>query len=88
MVLLPLPVPVPLPFTCVFYTEFALGLTALDAVGILVGKCVDLDLNLYLPALDVDAVGLSAIGHSTICQNFVVATSKMLRNRSLFHMCS
>ena len=42
-------------------------------MGIHVGKCADLDLVLGLPALDVDTVGLSAIRHSTICQNFVIA---------------
>ena len=62
------------PFTLALYlatldTDFALGLAALDATGILVGKCADLILG--LPALDVDAVGLSAIRHSTNCQNFV-----------------
>ena len=53
---------------CIFCTDFALGLTALDALGMHVGKCTDLDVILGLPALDVDAVGLSAIRHSTICQ--------------------
>ena len=53
------------------------------------GKCTDLDLVLGLPALDVDAVGLSAIRHSTICQNFV-ATSKIVKEnvRSSIHVCS
>ena len=62
------------PFTLALYlatldTDFALGLAALDAIGILVGKCTDLVLG--LPAPDVDAVGLSAIRHSTKCHNFV-----------------
>ena len=70
---LPLPVPLSLPFTCDFCTDCALGLTALEAMGIHVGKCADLDLILGLPALDVDAMGLSAIRHSTICQNFVLS---------------
>ena len=74
MSLFPLPVPLPLPFTCVLCTDFPLGLTALDATGIHVGKCADLDHVLGLPALDVDAMGLSAIRHSTICQNFVLLT--------------
>ena len=66
----PLPAPLPLTVTCVFYTDFALGLTALEAMGIHLGKCTDLDLILGLPALDVDAMDLSAIRHSTICQKF------------------
>ena len=56
-------------------------------MGIDEGKCADLDLVLGLPALDVDVVGLSAIRHSTICQNFVT-TSKIVRNRSSIHVCS
>ena len=57
--------------------RFALGLTA---TGICVSKCTDLDLILGLPALDVDAMGLSAIRHSTISQNFcLVTTSKILK---------
>ena len=43
-------------------------------------KCTDLDLVLGLPALDVDAMDLSAIRHSTICQNFV-ATSKIYKRK-------
>ena len=39
----------PLPFTWAFYTDFALGLAALDATGICVGKCTDFDLVLGLP---------------------------------------
>ena len=58
------------------YTDFALGLAALDATGICVGKCADPDLILGVPALDVDAVGLSAIRHSTICQILSLNTSK------------
>ena len=38
-----LPLPVPLPFTCVFCTDFVLGLTVLGATGIHEGKCADLD---------------------------------------------
>ena len=60
----------------VFFTDFALGLTALNATGIHVGKCTDLDLILGLPALDVDAVGLSAIRHSTTRQKFVLPLLK------------
>ena len=66
--LVPLPVPLPLPFTCVFCTDCALGLTVLDATGIHVGKCTDVNIILGLPALDVDAMGPSAIRHHTICQ--------------------
>ena len=71
--------PLPLPFTCALCTDFALGFTALDATDIYVhvGKCTDLDLILGLPALDVDAMGLSAIKHSTICQILSV-TSKLI----------
>ena len=77
MVLLPLPAPLPLPFTCGLCADFVLVFTALGATGMHEGKCTDLDLVLGLPALDIDAVGLSAIRHSTICQNFV-ATSKIV----------
>ena len=78
--LVPLPVPLPLPFTHDFCTDFALCLTALDATGLCVSKCTDLDLVLGQPALDVDAVGLPAIRHSTVCQNFVfVTTPKILK---------
>ena len=69
--------PLPLPFTCVLCVDFVLGFTALGATGMHEGKCSDLDLILGLPALDVDAVGLSALRHSTICQNFV-AISKIV----------
>ena len=82
-----LPLPVPLPFTCVFCTDFVLVLTALGAMGIHEGKCADLDLVLGLPALDVDAMVLSAIRESTSYQNFVI-TSKIARNRSSIHVCS
>ena len=67
---LPLPAPLPLPFVSALCADFVLGFTALGATGMHEGKCTDLDLVLSLPALDVDAVGLSAIGHSTICQKF------------------
>ena len=87
LVLLPLPAPLPLHFTCVFCADFVLGLTALGATSMCEGKCTDLDLVLCLPALDVDAVGLAAIRHSTICQTFV-STSKIVRNRSSIHLCS
>ena len=78
-----------LPFTCAFYTDFALDLAALDATGtgICVGKCTGLDLILGLPALDVDAVGLSAKRHSTIHQILSLNTSKN-KVRSLIHICS
>ena len=81
------PLPLPLPFTCGFCTDFALGLIALEATGIHVGKCTDLDLVLGLPALDVDAMGLSAIRHSTICQNLLLTLLK-IKVRSLIHICS
>ena len=77
----------PLSLTCVLYTDFALGLAALDYTGICVGKCTDLDLILGLPALDVDAMGLSAIRHSTICQILSLNTSKN-KVRSLIYICS
>ena len=70
----------PLPVTCVLYTDFALGFTALDATGIHVGKCADLDLILGLPALDVDACG--PICHKTLynlSKFCFVATSKILK---------
>ena len=85
-----LPLPAPLPFASVLCADFVLGITALGATGMHEGKCTDIDLILGLPALDVDAVGLSAIRHSTICQNFVVATSKIVIEsvRSSIHICS
>ena len=89
MVLLLLPAPLPLHFICVLYADFILGFAALDAAGMHEGRCADLNLALGLPTLDVDAVGLSAIRHSTICQN-VVATSKIIMENvgSSIHMCS
>ena len=72
----------PLPSNCALYTDYALGLTALDATGIHVGKCADLHLIVGLPALHVDAVGLSAIKYSTICQILSLIPSK---NKSLDH---
>ena len=69
--------------------RFGLGFTALCASGMHEGKCTDLDLILGLPALDVDVMGLSAIGHSTICQNFVATSKIVIENvRSSIHICS
>ena len=65
-----LPLPAPLPFASIHCADVVLGFPALGATGMHEGKCADLDLILGLPALDVDAVGLSAIRHSTIYQNF------------------
>ena len=62
--------------------RFAIGLAALDATGIHVGKCTDTDLVLGLQALDVDAMGLSAIRHSTNCQ---ICLLTPLKNKSLDH---
>ena len=73
-----LSLPVHLPFTCVICTDCALGLTALDTMGIHVSKCTDCDLVLGLPALDVDAIGLCVIRHSTISQN-LCCHSKILK---------
>ena len=89
MVFLPLPAPLPLPFTCALCADFVLGFTALGAMDMNEEKCADLDLSLGLPALDVDAVGLSAIRHSTICQNFVATSKIVIENvRSSIHVCS
>ena len=64
-----------------------LGFAALDAIGICVGKCTDLDLILGLPALDVDAMGLSAIRHSTICQilSLIPSKNKIIPLFHIFH---
>ena len=72
MVFLPLPAPFPfpLPFPNALCADFVLGFTALGATGMHEDKCADLDLILGLPALDIDAVGLSAIRHSTILSTF------------------
>ena len=86
---LPLPAPLPLPFTCVLCTDFVLDFAALGATGMCEGKCAYLDLLLGLAALDVDAEGLSAIKHSTICQNFVATSKIIMENvRSSIHICS
>ena len=57
-------------YLCFLYWILLLALLSLDAADICEGMCADLDLVLGLPVLDVDAMGLSAIRHSTICQQF------------------
>ena len=53
------------------------------------GKCADPNLILGLPALDVNDVGLFAIRHSTICQNFVATSKIVIENvRSSIYVCS
>ena len=87
MVFLPLPAPLPLPFASVLCADFVLGFTALGATGMREGKCADLDLVLGLPALDIDAMSLSAIRHSTIYQNSVTTPKiivKMLGHQFIY----
>ena len=77
MVFLPLPAPLLLPFASVLCADFVQGFTALGATDMHEGKCTDLDLILGLPALDVDAVGLSAIRHSTLPKIFLLPFLKL-----------
>ena len=60
--------------------QIPLGFTVLDATGVCVGNCADLDLILGLPALDVDAMGLCATKTPYNLSNFCfVTTSNILK---------
>ena len=65
-----LPLPAPLPFVSALCTEVVLSFSVLGATGMCGDRCADFDLILGLPALEVDAVGLSAIRHFTIYSKF------------------
>ena len=61
-----LPLPAPLPFVGAHCLEVVLCFPVLGTAGMREDRCTDWDLILGLPALEVDADGLSAIRHFTI----------------------
>ena len=61
-----LPLPASLPFVSALCSEVVLCFPVLGVTGMSEDRCTDCDLILGLPALEIDAVGLSAIRHFTI----------------------
>ena len=58
-----------MPFVSALCSEVVLCFSIFGVTGLCDDRCTDCDLVLGLPALEVDAVGLSAIRYFTIYQN-------------------